>query len=62
MAKTKEREKEYIIVNGKKYELIKKSYDWVYECYYYYVKEQDEPFCDLNDDIKIVHEKWGKRK
>lgn len=41
-----------IKINGKEYTLIRKSYDAYNECYFYYTKECDEPFCDLCDDIK----------
>lgn len=43
-----------IKVHNKIYEVIRKTYDTYYECYFYYVGERDEPFCDLSDDIEVV--------
>lgn len=41
-----------IRVNGVEYNLIRKVYDPFIDAHLYYVKEFDEPFCDLNDDIE----------
>ena len=43
-----------IKVNGREYHLIRKVYDEYQECHWYYTREQDEPFCDLCDDIEEV--------
>ena len=43
-----------IKVNGQEYNLIRKVYDPYNECYFYYTKEADEPFCDLCDDIEEI--------
>ena len=45
---------EKILVNGREYTLIRKTYDAFNECYFYYTVETDEPFCDLCDDIKEI--------
>ena len=44
-----------IKVNGKEYMLIKKVYDPYKECYFYYTKEIEEPFCDLDEDVEEIH-------
>ena len=43
-----------IKVNGVEYNLIRKVYDPYNECYFYYTKEFDEPFCDLSDNIEEI--------
>ena len=43
-----------IKVNGKEYTLIRKVWDEYQDCHWYYVKEVDEPFCDLGDDIEEI--------
>ena len=45
-----------IKVNGKIYNLIRKTYDSYNECHFYYTSEVDEPFCDLCDDIEEIYE------
>ena len=42
-------------INGKAYTLVYKEYDEYDECYYYYVRETNEPFCDLDDDIEELN-------
>lgn len=46
-----------IRVNNKEYVVIRKKWDAYQECHWYYVREFDEPFCDLCDDIEEIHEK-----
>ncbi len=41
-----------IRVNDKEYEVIRRVYDPYYECYFYYVREYDEPICDL--DVEVI--------
>ena len=36
------------------YECIRKVYDPYYECYLYYTREFDEPFCDLDADFEVI--------
>ena len=45
-----------IRVNNKEYTLIRKVYDEYNECFFYYAKESDEPFCDLCDDIEEFYD------
>lgn len=40
-----------IKVNDKEYEVIRKVYNPYYECYYYYIKEYDEPFIDADAEV-----------
>lgn len=44
-----------IRINNHEYELIRKVWDAYQECHWYYVKEYDEPFCDLCDDIEALN-------
>lgn len=44
--------KRKIYVNGVEFTLVNKVYDEYNECYFYYVRECDEPFCDLCEEIK----------
>ena len=43
---------EMVKINGKKYHLIRKTWDPYQECHWYYTEEVDEPFCDLCDEIE----------
>ena len=43
-------------VNGKEYILDRKVYDAFNECFFYYVRGADEPFCDLCDDIEEIYD------
>lgn len=44
--------KRKIFVNGVEFTLVNKVYDEYNECYLYFVKECDEPFCDLYEEIR----------
>ena len=53
--KEKEKNKKrYIKVDGVTFTLIKKVYDSYLECYFYYVKESKQPFCDLDGTIEEI--------
>lgn len=41
-----------ILVDGSVYILRKKEYDYLRECHIFYVKDREEPFNDLDNDIE----------
>ena len=45
-----------IKVKNKTYEVTLKTYDPYYECYLYYTKEFDIPFCDLDDNVEVIYD------
>ena len=45
-------ERKKIKVDGETYTLVKKEYDYLKECHFFYVEEQDQPFNDLDNDIE----------
>lgn len=45
-------ERKKIKVDGETYTLVKKEYDYLKECHFFYVEEQDDPFNDLENDIE----------
>lgn len=45
-------ERKKIKVDGETYTLAKKEYDYLKECHFFYVEEQEQPFNDLDNDIE----------
>lgn len=45
-------ERKKIKVDGDTYTLTKKEYDYLKECLFFYVEEQEQPFNDLDNDIE----------
>lgn len=41
-----------IKINGEIYTFSHKIYDPFNECYWYFVEEEQSPFCDLDEDIE----------
>lgn len=54
MGKKEKSAKRYIKVDGITFTLLKKVYDTYLKCYFYYVKECSEPFCDLDGTIEVI--------
>ena len=45
-------ERKKIKVDGETYTLVKKEYDYLKECHFFYVEEHEQPFNDLDNDIE----------
>ena len=43
-----------VIVDGQEYDLIETVYDPFHDCFCYFVKGKEKPFCSLDYKIEVI--------